>query len=78
MLNKSDAVGVQGVQIAPLGAVVGEKVRVINDYSFDLNVKRQEEGVNRDTTTDEVPGCLCAEASSGAPHRTNKPKSETA
>ena len=49
--------------MAPLGAVVTHKVRIINDYSFESGAARgQKGGLNRDTLTEEVPKCLCGEA----------------
>ena len=52
-----------GLRVAPLGAVVTHKVRIINDYSFDPSTVRGEKGgLNRDTISEEVPPCLCGEA----------------
>ena len=49
--------------MAPLGAVVTHKVRIINDYSFDVDAARGEKGgLNEDTQTQDVPKCLCADA----------------
>ena len=49
--------------MAPLGAVVTHKVRVINDYSFDVQAARGEEGrLNKDTHTEEVPKRLRRQA----------------
>ena len=51
------------VRVASLGAVVTSKVRIINDFSFDLNTARCTKGVlNRDTLTQDIPRCLCGEA----------------
>ena len=52
-----------GLRGAPLGAVVTHKVRVINDYSFDLSTARGGKGgLNRDMVSEEVPPCLCGKA----------------
>ena len=47
--------------MAPLGAVVTHKVRIIKDYSFKAGAARGEGGLNRETLT-EVPKCLCGDA----------------
>ena len=49
--------------MAPLGAVVTHKVRIINDYSFDAGAARgKKRGLNRDTLTEDVPKCLWGDA----------------
>ena len=49
--------------MAPLGAVVTHKVKIINDYSFDVQAARGEKGgLNKDTHSEEVPKCLCGQA----------------
>ena len=51
------------LRVAPLGAVVTHKVRIINDYSFDPSTARgNKEGLKRETVSEEVPPCLCREA----------------
>ena len=52
-----------GLRVAPLGAVVTHKVKIINDYSFDPTTARGEKGgLNHDTVSEKVPPCLCGEA----------------
>ena len=49
--------------MAPLGAVVTHKVRIINDYSFNVDAARREKGgLTRDMQTEDVPKCLCGDA----------------
>lgn len=61
VLGKAAAPEIEGLRVAPLGAVVTSKVRIINDFSFDPNTARGKKGgLNNDTVT--VPRCLCAEA----------------
>ena len=63
VFTREAAEKIVGLRIAPLGAVVTHKVRIINDYSFDPSTARGEkEGLNRDTISEEVPPCLCGEA----------------
>ena len=43
--------------------MVTHKVQIINDYSFETEAARGEEGgLNRDTLIEEVPKCLCDDA----------------
>ena len=61
--NRESAAALKGLRVAPLGAVVTHKVRIINDYSFDVDAARGEKGgLNKDTQTEDVPKCLCADA----------------
>ena len=63
VFEKSSAPQLEGVRVAPLGAVVTQKVRIINDYSFEPEAPRGTKGgVNRDTITEDIPSCLCGEA----------------
>ena len=63
VMNRANAAEVEGVRVAPLATVVTNKVRVINDFSFDPRTARGVQGgLNRDTLTDEVPQCLCGKA----------------
>ena len=62
-MNRANAAEVEGVRVAPLATVVTNKVRVINDFSFDPRTARGVQGgLHRDTLTDEVPRCLCGKA----------------
>ena len=59
------AAEVEGVRVAPLAAVVTNKVWIINDFSFDPRTARGVQGgLNRDTLTDEVPQFLWRKKSS--------------
>ena len=52
-MNRANAAEVEGVRVAPLAAVVTNKVRIINDFSFDPRTARGVQGgLNRDTLTD--------------------------
>ena len=63
VLNRAAAAEVAGIRIAPLAAVVTNKVRIINDFSFDPTTARGVQGgLNRDTLKDEIPRCLCGKA----------------
>ena len=63
VFERESAASLKGLRVAPLGAVVTHKVRIINDYSFEAGAARGEKGgLNRDTQTEEVPKCLCGDA----------------
>ena len=63
VFTREAAEKIVGLRVAPLGAVVTHKVRVINDCSFDPSTARGEKGgLSRDTVSEEVPPCLCGEA----------------
>ena len=63
VFDRESATLLKGLRVAPLGAVVTHKVRIINDYSFEAGAARGEKGgLNRDTQTEEVPKCLCGDA----------------
>ena len=63
VFDRESAASLKGLRVAPLGAVVTHKVRIINDYSFGAGAARGEKGgLNRDTITEEVPKFLCADA----------------
>ena len=63
VFTREAAEKIVGLRVAPLGAVVTHKVRIINDCSFDPSTVRGEKGgLNRDTISEEVPPCLCGEA----------------
>ncbi|CAB1106825.1 unnamed protein product [Ectocarpus sp. CCAP 1310/34] len=63
VLRKANASDVRGIRVAPLGAVPGKKVRIINDFSFDPSTsKGSKGGLNKDTIMSGVPRCLCGEA----------------
>ena len=63
MFNRESASALKGLRVAPLGAVVTHKVRIINEYSFDVDAARGEKGgLNRDTKTENVAKCLCGDA----------------
>ena len=63
VFTREAAAKIVGLGLAPLGAVVTHKVRIINDYSFDPSTARGEKGgLNRDKVSEEVPPCLCGEA----------------
>ena len=60
VMNRANAAEVEGVCVAPLAAVVTNKVRMINDVSFEHRTARGVKGgLNRDTVTDDVPQCSC-------------------
>ena len=63
VMNRENAVEVEGVRVAPLAAVVTNKVRIIKDFSFGPRTARGVQGgLNRGTLTDETPQCLCGKA----------------
>ena len=63
VFTRKAAAKIIGLRVAPLGAVVTHKVKIINDYSFDPSTARGVKGgLNRDTVSEEVPPCLCREA----------------
>ena len=63
VFKKRAAAELEHVRVAPLGAVVTSKVRIINDFSFDPNTARGTKGgLNRDTLTQDIPRCLCGDA----------------
>ena len=62
VFDRESAASLKGLRVAPLGAVVTHKVRIINDYSFEAGAARRKGGLNRDTLTEEVPKCLCGDA----------------
>lgn len=43
-----------------LAAVVTHEARIINDLSFDQQIRDKPGGLNRDIDPDTVPRCLCA------------------
>ena len=60
VFNTEFAAALKGLRVAPLGAVVTHKVKIINDCSFDVDAARGEKGgLNRDARTEDVPKCLC-------------------
>lgn len=44
LLKKQNATEVRGIRVAPLGAVPGAKVRIINDFSFVPGTKKGTKG----------------------------------
>ena len=63
VFNRESAAALKGLRVAPLGAVVTHKIRIINDYSFDVDAARGETGgLNRVTQTEDVPEGLCGDA----------------
>ena len=63
VFTREAAENIVALRVAPLGAVVTHKVKIINDHSFDPTTARGEiGGLNRDTVSEEVPPCLCGEA----------------
>ena len=63
VFTREAAEKIVGLRVAPLGAVVTHKVRIITDYSFDPSTTRGEKGcLNRDTVSEEVSPCLCGGA----------------
>lgn len=44
VMNKVDAPMVKGIRVAQVGAVVGEKARIINNYSFGLRAPQGKNG----------------------------------
>ena len=38
------------------------RVRITNNFSFDVQSREKKGGINGDTDPDTVPECLCAEA----------------
>ena len=53
---------IPNLRVSPLGVVVTHKVRIINEFSFEAQTRKNKGGLNADTDTDSVPQCLCAEA----------------
>ena len=63
VFNRGSASLIKGLRVAPLGAVVTHKVRIINDYYFGVQAARGEKRrLNKDTHTEEVPKRLCGQA----------------
>ena len=63
VFTRKAAAKIVGLRVAPLGAVVTHKAKIINDYSFDPSTARGGKGgLNRDTVSKEVPPCLFGEA----------------
>lgn len=61
--DKRMADKIEGIRVAPLGVVVSDEVRIINDFSFDPNTPRGAKGgLNKGTIKEEVPRCLCGQA----------------
>ena len=62
-MSGNDVTEVEGVRVAPMAAVVTNKVHIMNDFYFDPRTARGVQGgLNRDTLTDEVPQRLCGKA----------------
>ena len=62
-MSGNDVTEVEGIRVAPMAAVVTNKVHIMNDFSFDPRTARGVQGgLNRDTLTDEVPQRLCGKA----------------
>ena len=60
---KNKAVAGLGVRVAPLGAVVTSKVRIINDLSLDpITLGCTKGGLDLNTVTQDILRCLCGEA----------------
>ena len=63
VFTREAAANIVGLRVAPLGAVVTHKVRIIIDYSFDPSMARGlKKGLNCDMVSKEVLSCLCGEA----------------
>ena len=60
VILKSAARAIPNLSVSPLAAVVTHKVGIINDLSFDEQIREKKGGLNRDTEPDTVPQCLCA------------------
>ena len=63
VFKKKAVAGLGDVRVAPLGAVVTSKVRIINDLSLGpTTVGGTKGGLNLYTVTRGIPRCLCGEA----------------
>ena len=63
VMNRANAAEVGGVRVAPLAAVVANKVRSINDFFFGARTARGVQGgLDCDALTGKVPRCLCGKA----------------
>ena len=63
VFNREPASSIKGIRVAPLGAVVTHKVRIINDHSFDVQAARGEKGrLTKGAHTEEAPKGLCGQA----------------
>ena len=63
VFNGESVSSVEGLPVAPFGAVVTHKVRIINGYSFDVQAARGEKvGLKKGSHTEEVSKCLCGQA----------------
>lgn len=61
--DKVAAVEIKGLRLSPLGAMAMKKVRISSDYTFKLSGQSVGgSAVDADTSVDQVPPCLCAEA----------------
>ena len=48
------------LRVSPLGAVITHKVRITNDFSFEVRNRAKKGGLSGDTDPDIVPQRLCA------------------
>ena len=63
-MNRANAAEVEGVRIAPLADVVINKVRIMNDFSFDpRTARRLQGGLDRDTLDRRGTSMLVRESS---------------
>ena len=63
VFNRDSASSIKGQGMARLSAIVTNNIRIIIDYSFDIQADRGKKGgLNKDTHTEEVPKCLCGKA----------------
>ena len=60
MTRKSVRREIPHSRVSPLGAVVTQKVRIINDFSFEVRNRAKKAGLSEDTDPDIIPHCLCA------------------
>ena len=62
VIQKSAAHDIPNLRVSPPAAVVTQKVRIINDHTFDVQSRETKRGLHGDTDPYTVPQCQCAEA----------------
>ena len=76
-MNRANAAEVEGVRIAPLADVVINKVRIMNDFSFDpRTARRLQGGLDRDTLDRRGTSMLVRESSAQILGRNYEPASK--
>ena len=62
VIRKSVAPEIPHLRVSPLGAVVTHKIRIIDDFSFEVRDRVKKGGLDGDTDPDIIPSCLSATA----------------